>query len=986
MRVRTTIILLLVNILFLHAQEQPWECYNLSWLDMSVGMTSNYVDDIYRGNDGFMWISTNGGGLLRYDGYSFVNFGLSGMNGLRLRSNFCKNVTEDRQNRLWVALEEGVQVIDLNAGQTWTPEFADSKWEKPLQQIFNKPCMRVYRDSKGCIWILTYEDINRIAFDDQGKICSVLSLRHQTKVPDLALVDLDNNGSVYTGINFRPTQVMVRGGRLVARDLSHRYPQLAGAIIGAAIRFQGQIWWGTNRGLYNSTPGNPGWHADGTSHGLQHDIVTSLAVGLDGHNLLIGTLCGIDILNGKTGNISHWNMQSPLNPLSSNFVNNILVTHGQVWVGTEAGGITKISPRPLLLQNFIHSDDDPTSLSPNAVNAMYADSQGNLWVGTVEGGLNLKRPGEKTFTHFTISNSGLTHNSVSVLTADGQGNLWIGTWGGGICVLSAKDHQIHPLHVPQPYQTLITFMGAMAYDPYNKGMWIGANSGVFFYDFKTGKIRDPFPGNRDINGSIGSLVTRDGRMLMGCLTGLVSVNLKAGPDSKGQFRMLHEIYKLDHPETHAVEKAQSFCQGRDGTVWVGSNGYGLYKIRRQNGRLIVKNYTSSDGLANNSVKGIVEDPSGMLWLATANGLSRFDPKTEKFGTFTISDGLLSNQFYFNGAIIDGKGTLWLGSDLGLTAVYKQNRKSIFLGHLCFTALMVNDQYVLPSEGYIDGNITSAREVRLHESDRSFSFEFSAMNYGSETQGVYSYRMKGYEDNWMPLPPGEHSVRYSTLPAGHYTFEVRYAPSVGATQVQTASIDVYVKPYFWKSWWFISLILIGIIVLARFLYLRRLEEMRDREVEELYRPIEAALRDSDDAGKLQGRIQEILKNQERYQRSQQKTVAADTKEVEEKHVPFMSRVMALMEKHYSDSAFGVQELADALGCSRTTLSRNLQAEVGCSTSQFMRDYRLDIAKRLLQENVAERNITEIAYRVGFNDPKYFTRCFSKKFGVSPSSFR
>jgi AraC-like DNA-binding protein len=70
-------------------------------------------------------------------------------------------------------------------------------------------------------------------------------------------------------------------------------------------------------------------------------------------------------------------------------------------------------------------------------------------------------------------------------------------------------------------------------------------------------------------------------------------------------------------------------------------------------------------------------------------------------------------------------------------------------------------------------------------------------------------------------------------------------------------------------------------------------------------------------------------------------------------------------------------------SRTLVSRKLNAEVGVPTSQFMRDYRLDIARRLLQSKGSQRNIAEIAFGVGFNDPKYFTRCFTKKFGVSPS---
>ena len=94
----------------------------------------------------------------------------------------------------------------------------------------------------------------------------------------------------------------------------------------------------------------------------------------------------------------------------------------------------------------------------------------------------------------------------------------------------------------------------------------------------------------------------------------------------------------------------------------------------------------------------------------------------------------------------------------------------------------------------------------------------------------------------------------------------------------------------------------------------------------------------------------------------------------------------MERNYSNSKFGAQELADAIGINRAVLSKKLNAETGLPTSQLIRNYRLDIAKRMLKDNVANRNITEIAYRVGFNDPKYFTRCFSKQYGVAPSSYR
>ena len=87
---------------------------NLAVLDMHAGLPHNFVNDIYEDTRGFIWISTYGGGLTRYDGYSFLSFTF-GNRRLSLRSNSCRNVVEDRFGRLWVSFDEGTDVIDLNS-------------------------------------------------------------------------------------------------------------------------------------------------------------------------------------------------------------------------------------------------------------------------------------------------------------------------------------------------------------------------------------------------------------------------------------------------------------------------------------------------------------------------------------------------------------------------------------------------------------------------------------------------------------------------------------------------------------------------------------------------------------------------------------------------------------------------------------------------------------------------------------------------------
>lgn len=963
--------------------------YNMVYLDMASGLPNNYVDDIFQDSYGFVWLSTHGEGLVRYDGFTFQNFGVSSVT-IPLRSNSCRNVTEDKFKRLWIAFDEGVQVLSL---QTMSPVMPDTENEKIaslFKSLRQERCMRSYCDTKGAVWLIMVNHIYRLAFTEDGKISGISSISYTSYAPDLGIADIFRRGTVVMGFGGKVMEIVPQANRLITKDMSRQFPSLNGRYVGDIISYHGKIWLATNAGLFNNGKTNNEYHHSATDNSLQHDLVASLAVSPQG-KLLVGTLAGVDIIDGRTGEIEHWNSSSPVNPLSCDFVNHLFCVNGQIWVATETGGITKLVPRKLDFVNYQNVSIFSSSAGKRAVNAMYAEPDGTLWVGVVEGGLNCLPPQSNSFIHYTTSNSNLLHNSVSVLAPDEYGNLWIGTWGGGVCVMNLKDGRIRQLEVDSKHASLLTFVGAMVYDPINDGMWIGANEGLYFYNFSTRNLEEPFKGWREIRGNIGCLITSNNHLLMGGQQGMVDVDLKSRPvmgmSRRGYFKMRQYRYKLDAPQSKIIDKILCFCQTRDGKIWMGSNGYGMYECTfDENDSLTVKNFTMENGLANNVVKGIVEDGRGMLWIATEYGLSIFNPKTQQFNNFYQRDGLLSSQFYFNGAIISQSGIIYLGTDMGLIAAKGEKQPADYKSNLRFTALGVDNQAIFAGSKYLNEDISIAKYIYLHESDKSFTIHFSALNYGSETQGIYSYRMKGLEDEWIQLQPGQHSVRYSTLPAGDYEFMVKYSPSIGSDKEQVISIKVSVTPYFWKSWWFITIIVIGIIALLQYAYLRRLKQIREREVEALYRPIEAALKESNEPGKLQSRIQTILKNQQLYQESLVKTIEMDKEEVKKKAAPFMERIMDIMERNYGNSEFGVQELADAMGMNRSLLSKKLGAETGLPTTQFIRDYRLNVARRLILENVGNRNITEIAYRVGFNDSKYFTRCFTKQYGVSPTNYK
>ena len=986
-----SIVLLLLSLGNTVAQAQFVERFNAMYLNMAQGLPNNFVDHLFADSEGFVWIATYGGGLVRYDGFTVMDFG-AGNRGISLHSNSCRNMTEDNFHRLWVSFDEYTEVLDL---QTLRPVVPSGE-EQSLEQILKQRSVRVYHDTQGKIWIVTISQIACVEFEKDGSVRKIHTFAYPCDLPDMVVRDVDENGTVWvSGSGGEVFRLSLKNGVLTRSPVSSAIGNaISHVFVTDIIKKNDRIWISTNDGLFVYDPYNN--KVEVFRHGLElgslsHNYVLSLVVSEEGR-LLVGTLNGVDILDEMTGTFEHWNTGSRVHPLPSNFVNCLFTFHGQIWVGTETGGVVRLVPRRLLLRNFIHTDD-PASLSPNAVNAMYATPDGRLWVGTVEGGLNLREPGQSVFTHFTTANSALTHNSVSALVADRHHRLWIGTWGGGMnwMSLDAGNPKAgpQPLVVEESFRSRLHFIGTLAYDSINDGIWIGSNDGVYFYDLRKETVVEPFPGSRNIRGCIGSIVDQKGNLWMGCIEGTIVIDLKKRDRAaQGGFSYRQMRYKLDNPKSGILEKISCFCLSRDGSLWLGSSAYGLYhQSVDQQGVETFKAYTVENGLSNNSVKGIVEAEDGTLWITTVHGLSHFNPKTGLFTNYTESDGLVSSQFYWNSAVgMPHGGQLFLGSDKGLTELSATQSVGIYRGSLHFTRLLIANQLVTSESSSLQRDISCADKMVIHESDKSFTIEFSALDYGSELQGTYSYRMKGFEDDWLLLPPGQHSVRYTNLPSGDYEFQVKYVSAMDKGAENQISMRVKVKPYFWKSWWFITLLsLLTMVVLVR-VYLNRVDALRRNEAEKLFQPLEQALRDMESPQLLQKRIQSIIDNHRKVKRSQEKSVEADKEELAAEQVPFVDRLIGIMEKNYSDPEFGVPELCDMMGMSRAALAKRVNVEMGMPTTQFIRNYRLDVAKSMLMDNTNKnRNIAEIAYQVGFNDPKYFTRCFTNLFGVSPRSF-
>ena len=219
----------------------------------------------------------------------------------------------------------------------------------------------------------------------------------------------------------------------------------------------------------------------------------------------------------------------------------------------------------------------------------------------------------------------------------------------------------------------------------------------------------------------------------------------------------------------------------------------------------------------------------------------------------------------------------------------------------FTHLTIDNVDITAASNYLNKDISQAKKIQLHESNKSFVLSFSALNFTGEHNGTYSYRMKGFDNRWTKLPPGEHSVHFTSLPPGNYTLEVRYESAYTGEGQQTISVDIDVMPYFWHSWWFIAIVLVMLSVLASWLYRRRMQwlsrKIKAEEEKRLMAPIEKAVLESENPEQMQARIQDILHIQKTLEESSEKTAEADNEKAKMGSRPFMQKVTETMEQNY-----------------------------------------------------------------------------------------
>jgi signal transduction histidine kinase/ligand-binding sensor domain-containing protein/DNA-binding response OmpR family regulator len=542
--------------------------------------------------------------------------------------------------------------------------------------------------------------------------------------------------------------------------------------------------------------------------------------------------------------------------LNTNIVRGLVQDNsGQIWVGTDHGGINIINKKDLSVSYVLHNEEDRKSLAQNSINTLYKDNQGIVWVGTFKKGVSYYNENIFRFPvykNFPSDRSSLPYEDVNRFVEDDLGNLWIGTNGGGLIYFDRKkntfkqyrhdpkdpnsisadvivslciDHEkklwigtyygglnsfdgkkfIHYAHRPSDPQSISDMSVWEIFEDSGNRLWIGTlNKGLDLFDRRTNAFTHfkPEDQNSVQTHYIAAIMEdRQGNIWLGTDYGIDMLEKQNG-------RFIHYANEPGNSLSLSNNRVLDLKEDLNGKIWIGTQG-GLNIFNPLDRSF--STFTETDGLPHNSILTIVNDNSGSLWLGTPNGISHMvytigsSEKVEPlFKNYNESDGLPGNQFNENAAYHTRAGELIFGSANGFTIFKPENlgvntfKPQVVLSDFQLFNKSIHANEEVDGRILLDRSITYAPPITLPHNENVFSIGFSALNYFQPEKSEYKYKLEGFNTDWLSTNGQSRTVTFTNLDAGDYVFRVIASNNDGVWNDEGARVKITVLPPFWQT--------------------------------------------------------------------------------------------------------------------------------------------------------------------------------------------
>jgi ligand-binding sensor domain-containing protein/sensor histidine kinase YesM len=348
------------------------------------------------------------------------------------------------------------------------------------------------------------------------------------------------------------------------------------------------------------------------SDGLSQSTVNCILQDRDGL-IWMGTQDGLNVYDG----IQFYHYQNdPSNPnsLSNNYILSLCEDSlGNIWAGTMSGGLNCLNKKTGSFRVFTDRPEDETGISGNNIWALAVDSYSNIFAGTNKG-LNIFSSEEQNFSvlkHQPENPFSLPSDMVVSLYIDSKGKIWVGT-NNGLAEFQPYNKTFNRIPGPSNTEKGIILWSIREDD--NGGLFLSTNDGILHYE-KNSKIIKPLPyDNNSGSYTVWSILPlNENLVLSGTREGIKKYNLNSRKFEKF-------CQGPDQEEFDLKSNVWCFLPDRSGIIWAGTDE-GLLKIntREKPFRTVNAMEGSYPGISANTVNSILEDGEGNLWVGTEGG-------------------------------------------------------------------------------------------------------------------------------------------------------------------------------------------------------------------------------------------------------------------------------------------------------------------------------------------------------------------------------
>jgi signal transduction histidine kinase/ligand-binding sensor domain-containing protein/DNA-binding response OmpR family regulator len=511
---------------------------------------------------------------------------------------------------------------------------------------------------------------------------------------------------------------------------------------------------------------------------------------------------------------------------------------GDMWFGIQFKGLYHKISSALPFHTLGSSKRQEQMLSHFIVKSILRDRNGNLWVGTDGGGLNVKWNGRSDFSSFQFANQGviLTDKAIISLYEDHRGWIWIGTYLEGLFCYKANENLLVKYKMPgADRENWNNYIFNIREDA-SGNLWIATNGGGLFYlRVKDGGVIDYT--SPQVAGKVEAIkpfvnalaFDADSTLWIGTYNGLFCWN--ANQDTFRSFSV--------NGGDLANDIIFSIVKDGQNRIWFGTLA-GLYCYNPGNNKLV--RFTTDNGLCDNNVMAIEIDQSNNLWISTTAGISKLNPENSVFQNYYVYDGLPCNEFRPGSSFKDLEGTIYFGGTDGLVFFNPDSIKTNpAKSNLIFTRFKIFNQEVkcnpLDAGAVLQRDVNEVDTIALDYSFQSFTLEFAAINFTVPEKIKYAVQLEGFSPRWDFKDYKQRYASYTNLNPGTYFLNVKSTNPDGQWNNPPRRLCIIVRPPFWSTWRaFIvyMVVLISIIYFIRKIALFRIDMKNQLRLEHVER--------------------------------------------------------------------------------------------------------------------------------------------------------